>query len=59
MALKHYLIALIWPIIVGVLAAVLILDRWVLHEPLLQHRNANPSGYRDAVAQGTPSVVNI
>lgn len=59
MALKHYLIALIWPIIVGVLAAVLILDRWVLQEPLLQHRNTNPSSYRDAVAQGTPSVVNI
>lgn len=57
--MKDYLLSLIWPILVGVLAAVLILDQWILHEPLLQKANTPPSTYREAVARGTPSVVNI
>jgi len=57
--LKYYLTTLVWPVLVGVLAAVLILDRWILHEPLLQSRHSSVTSYSDAVARGTPSVVNI
>ncbi len=57
--LKDYLLSLIWPVLAGVLAAVLILDQWILHEPLLNKGNKPPSSYHEAVARGTPSVVNI
>lgn len=57
--MKDYLLSLIWPALVGVLAAVLILDQWILHEPLLQKGNTPVNTYREAVARGTPSVVNI
>lgn len=57
-ALKNDLIALVWPALVGVLAALLILDKWVLEQPDTAGA-VSRSGYRDAVALATPSVVNI
>ena len=56
--MKNDLLALIWPALVGVLAAALILDKWVL-APTDPADTVSQSGYRDAVALATPSVVNI
>ena len=56
--MKQDLIAFIWPALVGVLGAALILDRWVL--PEAGSGNAPSTGsFREAVALATPSVVNI
>jgi serine protease DegS len=55
---KQNLIAIIWPALVGVLAATLILDKWVLDKRPATAVAAS-SGYREAVARATPSVVNI
>lgn len=57
--MKDYLISLFWPVLAGLLAAVLILDRWVLSEPFLQKPDTAVVSYRDAVSRATPSVVNI
>ena len=57
--LRDYIFSLFWPVLAGVLAAVLILDRWVLSEPLLQKPDHEVVSYRDAVSRATPSVVNI
>ncbi|MDG2460125.1 MAG: trypsin-like peptidase domain-containing protein [Luminiphilus sp.] len=56
--MKQELNNLVWPALVGVLAAALILDQWVIQRPeggdqLLR------SSYREAVSLATPSVVNI
>ncbi len=56
--MKQELTAFIWPALVGVLAAALILDKWVLEPRETGNAQVN-SGYRDAVALATPSVVNI
>ena len=56
--MKQELTAFIWPALVGVLAAALILDKWVLEPQETLNAPAN-GGYRDAVALATPSVVNI
>ena len=56
--MKQELTAFIWPALVGVLAAALILDKWVL-EPQETGNAPVSGGYRDAVALATPSVVNI
>ena len=56
--MKNDLLALIWPALVGVLAAALILDKWVL-APNDPADTVSQGGYRDAVALATPSVVNI
>ena len=56
--MKQDLTAFIWPALVGVLAAALILDKWVLEPQETGHTPVN-YGYRDAVALATPSVVNI
>ena len=56
--MKNDLLALIWPALVGVLAATLILDKWVLDHPGPTDA-ISQRGYRDAVALATPSVVNI
>ena len=56
--MKQELTAFIWPALVGVLAAALILDRWVLEPQETGNAPVN-GGYRDAVALATPSVVNI
>jgi serine protease DegS len=55
---KQNLIAIIWPALVGVLAATLILDKWVLDKRPATAVAAS-SSYREAVARATPSVVNI
>jgi len=55
---KQELTAIIWPALVGVLAAAFILDKWVL-EPKERGNAPVSVGYRDAVALATPSVVNI
>lgn len=57
--MKEFLVSLFWPVVAGLLAAILILDRWVLSDPLLGSPGAAVSSYRDAVAKATPSVVNI
>lgn len=57
--MKDFIQSIVWPAIAGLLAAVLILDRWVLHQPLLSQRPSGPESYRSVVAQATPSVVNI
>ncbi|GIR90075.1 MAG: hypothetical protein CM15mP89_0800 [Gammaproteobacteria bacterium] len=56
--MKQELTTFIWPALVGVLAAALILDKWVLEPQETGNAQVN-SGYRDAVALATPSVVNI
>jgi serine protease DegS len=51
---------LVWPAIAGLLAALLILDRWVL--PATIHGGEGDfqvASYADAVRSATPSVVNI
>ena len=56
--MKYDLIGIMWPALVGVLAASLILDKWVL--PADEgHMLPTHGGYREAVARATPSVVNI
>ena len=56
--MKQELTTIIWPALVGVLAAALILEKWVL-EPQETGNAPVSGGYRDAVALATPSVVNI
>ena len=56
--MKQNVIAIIWPALVGVLAATLILDKWVLDNRPTTDAAASTS-YREAVARATPSVVNI
>jgi serine protease DegS len=49
-----------WPAIAGLLAALLILDRWVLPgDPGAVRPTQEPVSYARAVAAATPSVVNI
>ncbi len=51
---------LTWPVIAGLLAALLILDRWVL--PVTDTGRVVDNGvvsYADAVRGATPAVVNI
>ena len=57
--MKDYLLSLLWPTLAGVLAAVLILDRWVMHDAISQRNVDSGASYREAVALATPSVVNI
>ena len=47
--MKQELTAFIWPALVGVLAAALILDKWVLEPQETGNAPVN-GGYRDAVA---------
>ena len=56
--MKQELTAFVWPALVGVLAAAIILDKWVLEPQETLNAPVN-GGYRDAVALATPSVVNI
>ena len=55
--MKQELTAFIWPALVGVLAAALILDKWVLEPQEAMNAPAN-GGYRNAVALATPSAVS-
>jgi serine protease DegS len=47
-----------WPALAGVLAALLILERWVWITPA-ENTTAIGGGFRSAVAAATPAVVNI
>jgi serine protease DegS len=55
---KQDIAALLWPALVGVLAAAIILDKWVLEQDD-NKLGAAQSSYREAVTRATPSVVNI
>ena len=55
---KQDFAALLWPALVGVLAAAIILDKWVLERDDNTLGSAQ-SSYREAVSRATPSVVNI
>lgn len=50
---------LTWPAIAGLLAALLILDRWVLPNTLSHGGEYEAVSYARAVRQATPAVVNI
>ena len=51
---------MIWPAIAGLLAALLILDRWVLPDAeQIGGTTAAPASYAHAVRSASPSVVNI
>ena len=56
--MKQDFAALLWPALVGVLAAAIILDKWVLEQDD-NKLGAAQSSYREAVSRATPSVVNI
>jgi serine protease DegS len=58
--MKSKLTLFIWPAIAGLLAALLILDRWVLPEVSnARLPQVEPVSYATAVHNATPSVVNI
>lgn len=58
--MKHSLSVIFWPTIAGLLAALLILDRWVLPaNQAAQIQGREPVSYAKAVREATPSVVNI
>ena len=58
--MKDSLKFITWPALAGLLAALLILDRWVLPNSPVAGRNAQePVSYARAVGSATPSVVNI
>jgi serine protease DegS len=56
---REFFTSLFWPTLTGILAAAIILDQWVLPEPMGRDRNQIRTSYSDAVALATPSVVNI
>jgi len=56
---REFFSSLFWPTLAGILAAAIILDQWVLPEPLGRERGQVKTSYSDAVALATPSVVNI
>jgi serine protease DegS len=58
--MKEALRFLTWPALTGLLAALLILDRWVLPTtPAAERPNAAPASYARAVRNAAPAVVNI
>ncbi|MDA8659830.1 trypsin-like peptidase domain-containing protein [Luminiphilus sp.] len=57
--MREFFSSLFWPTLTGILAAAIILDQWVLPEPLGRERGQVKTSYSDAVALATPSVVNI
>ena len=58
--MKQTFNAIAWPALAGLLAALLILDRWVLPAgTVATARGKEPVSYARAVSGATPSVVNI
>lgn len=57
--MREFFSSLFWPTLTGILAAAIILDQWVLPEPMGRERGQVKTSYSDAVALATPSVVNI
>ena len=57
--MKQSLTFIIWPALTGLLAALLILDFWVLPLNSAADATLEPVSYATAVQEATPSVVNI
>ncbi|TGD72112.1 PDZ domain-containing protein [Mangrovimicrobium sediminis] len=57
--MKDTLKFITWPALAGVLAALLILDRWVLPRDAGSQEQAAPASYSAAVNRAAPAVVNI
>ncbi|MFT4613443.1 MAG: serine protease DegS [Bacteroidia bacterium] len=60
--MRKELSMIFWPALAGLLAALLILDRWVLDGSVIAggpQEFAEPASYARAVRRATPSVVNI
>jgi len=58
--MKQNLSYIVWPAIAGLLAALLVLDRWILPSASdLGGSSLAPDSYASAVREATPSVVNI
>ena len=57
--MKKSLTFIMWPALTGLLAALLILDLWVLPLNPIEGTKLEPVSYATAVQQATPSVVNI
>lgn len=57
--MRAFLNFITWPVIAGALAALLILDRWVLPDTNPRPLGVDVPSYRQAVSSATPSVVNI
>ncbi len=57
--MKQFLSVYAWPALAGLLAALLILDRWVLPSATNARALPGPASYAAAVQVATPSVVNI
>ena len=55
-SVREWFAQLVWPALVGVLAAIILLNNEWLELP---GDNQGPASYSDAVAIATPSVVNI
>ncbi len=49
----------VWPTVAGILAGILILDRWMTTEPSRADAAPSVDSYAQAVQSATPSVVNI
>lgn len=49
----------VWPTVAGILAGILILDRWMTNEPSRADAAPSVDSYAQAVQSATPSVVNI
>jgi len=56
---KEFLTSLFWPTLAVVLAAVIVLNQWVLKPPSTEQGHSRVNSYSAAVATATPSVVNI
>jgi serine protease DegS len=57
--MKQNLSHIVWPAIAGLLAALLILDRWVLPANDSGSAQLAPNSYATAVREASPSVVNV
>jgi serine protease DegS len=58
--MKQNLTFIVWPALAGLLAALLILERWVLPlTPAAEDTQLEPVSYAPAVREATPAVVNI
>ena len=55
--MKEFLTSLFWPTLAGVLAAVIVLNQWVLKPPSAEQGHSRVNSYSAAVATATPSVV--
>ena len=52
--MREFFISLFWPTLAGVLAAIIVLDQWVLPEPTARQAGGPANSYSEAVARATP-----